>query len=81
MDEEHGEGISISGDPEDGLRALMGAASTERRALATDAKLDWIKKASAEELDDPELRDRLIQEAREAGATPEQIDEALDEHR
>jgi hypothetical protein len=69
---EYDENVPIQGDPENPLRELAHAPGGK------DAKLDWIKKASAGELATPEVRDRLIQEASRAGATPEEIDEALD---
>jgi hypothetical protein len=66
------EQVPIQGDPEDPLRAPAHGPGDK------DAKLGWIKKASAEELANPEVRDRLVQQAREAGATPEEIGDALD---
>jgi len=69
---EYDEKVPIGGDLDDPIRELAHAPGGK------DTKLDWIKKASAEELANPEVRDRLIQEARQAGATPGEIDEALD---
>jgi hypothetical protein len=40
-------------------------------------KLDWIRKAPARELALEQVRDNLIEEARAAGASDEEIDEAL----
>jgi hypothetical protein len=49
-----------------------------RSQMGRQAKLEWIRKASAAELAIPKARDALIREAVEAGASPEEIDEALD---
>jgi hypothetical protein len=43
-----------------------------------EAKLDWIRKANLMELGMPEVRDALIREAREADASWDEINEALD---
>jgi hypothetical protein len=40
-------------------------------------KLDWIRKASDDELADAKIRDGLIAEAQQAGATQGEIDNAL----
>jgi hypothetical protein len=49
-----------------------------RSQMGRQAKLEWIRKASAAELAIPQARDALIREAVEAGATPQEVDEALD---
>jgi hypothetical protein len=77
MGDQYDEKVSISGDPEDALRGLL-KVDPEHSRIERDEKLDWIKKATDGELAIPEVRDKLIQEARGAGATPEQIDQALD---
>ena len=70
------ERFAIEGDPEDALRGLM-RVHPDAVAETKEHKLDWIRKANAEELAIPEVRDKLIQEAREAGASPDEIDAAL----
>jgi hypothetical protein len=80
MGEEYDEKVSIQGDPEDALRGLLNV-DPEHSRIDHDERLDWIKKASAEELANPEIREKLIQQARQAGATPGEIDEALDDPR
>jgi hypothetical protein len=71
------ERISLHGlDPEDALRGLM-RVHLDAVAETKEHKLDWIRKAPATELAIPEVRDKLIQEAREAGASPEEIKAAL----
>jgi hypothetical protein len=77
MGDEYDEKVSISGDPEDTLRDLLHVDPKHSR-IAHDEKLDWIKRANATELATPEVREKLIQEARDVGATPEEIDDALD---
>jgi hypothetical protein len=78
MGDEFDEKVSISGDPEDALRDLL-MVDPEHSRIDHDERLDWIRKASAAELANPEIRAKLIQEAGKAGATPEEIDGALDE--
>jgi hypothetical protein len=43
-----------------------------------EAKLDWIRKANLMELEMPKVRDALIREAREADASWDEVNEALD---
>jgi hypothetical protein len=70
-----GEPVRTELDPQDATADLPESGS---RGIERDEKLDWIRKATREELRIPEVRDTLIGEARRAGATPEEIDAALD---
>jgi hypothetical protein len=68
-------------DADAALAGLAAHAASERAEGAKEAKLEWIRKASAGELAIPSARERLIQEAATAGATAREIEEALDSPR
>ena len=65
----------IEGDPEDALRALLRVDPDSEPAA--ESALARIRTAIPAELATPERCDALIQDALEAGATREQVDEAL----
>jgi ketosteroid isomerase-like protein len=75
------ENVEIEDDPEDAAKALLNIVPEAEPLEDPDKehKLDWLRKASADELADPSIRVKLVQEAREAGATPDEIDAALGE--
>jgi hypothetical protein len=72
---ERDEPIKIDLDPEVALRALLEVDPEDEPVVASALKR--IRTAIPEELATPERHDALIQDALEAGATWEQIDEAL----
>ena len=55
----------------------LGVHSRSQQTEDKEHKLDWIRKASDDELADAKIRDGLIAEARQAGATQGEIDNAL----
>ena len=77
-DQDPDERFSIDLDPEDALRGLLKVDPSESTPGSKRAKLDWITKATAEELANPAIRDSLIQEARETDASWDEINAALD---
>ncbi|MCW2970933.1 MAG: hypothetical protein JWO23_2060 [Solirubrobacterales bacterium] len=70
-----GEPVKTDLDPDDTTPDLLESGP---RGIERGEKLDWIRKATREELGIPEVLDTLVGEARRAGATPEEIDAALD---
>jgi hypothetical protein len=65
--------LSIPLDPEDALRAFMKIEPGSK-----EAKLQRIREATAGELMIAGHRDAMLQEAVDAGATPDDIQAALD---
>jgi hypothetical protein len=75
--DERDEPLKIDLDPEAALKGLLEVDPHAEWADAKQRKLDWLSKAPTHELTDAKIRDGLIAEAREAGATQDEIEDAL----
>jgi hypothetical protein len=77
-DKDRDEPVKLGLDPKTALKGQLKVDPEAQPSGNKEHKLDWIRKAPSDELAIPEVRDELVQEARDAGATQDEIDAALD---